>query len=153
MVTITGTGFSGLTSVKFGTTGGIAPTSVTPTRITIGSPAHAAGVVDIRVTTPGGTSNVTPADRFTYMARPNITRISPAGGPVAGGTMVTITGTGFTGLTSVKFGTTGGIAPTSVTPTRITIGSPAHAAGAVDIRVTTPGGTSNVTPADRFTYT
>ena len=37
---------------------------------------------------------------------PAITGISPSSGPFTGGTVVTITGSGFTGATSVKFGTT-----------------------------------------------
>ncbi|RYY15330.1 MAG: hypothetical protein EON55_06560, partial [Alphaproteobacteria bacterium] len=37
-------------------------------------------------------------------ASPAVTAISPTGGPVGGGTSVTLTGTGFTGATAVKFG-------------------------------------------------
>ena len=37
---------------------------------------------------------------------PTITGVSPASGPTTGGTSVTITGTGFTGATAVKFGAT-----------------------------------------------
>jgi hypothetical protein len=39
-------------------------------------------------------------------ATPAITRLSPATGPTTGGTLVTITGTSFTGSTAVVFGTT-----------------------------------------------
>ena len=47
--------------------------------------------------------------------RPTITSFTPTVGPAAGGTTVTITGTNFTGATSVKFGTT---AAASFTVTR-----------------------------------
>ena len=153
-VTIIGTGFTGATAVKFGITKNTTfLTVVSATKITVRSPAHAAGVTDVTVTTPGGTSTTSIADRFTYAARPNVTGISPASGPGTGGTRVTLTGTGFTGATAVKFGTTAGTSLTVNSSTRITITSPAHAAGTVDVRVTTPGGTSAVSIADRFRYT
>jgi hypothetical protein len=153
LVTITGTGFTGATAVRFGGSAGTNRTVVSATQITVRSPAHAAGPVDIRVTTPGGTSTIAAGDKFTYVAAPTITNISPASGPRAGGTLVTITGTGFTGATAVKFGGSAGSSRTVVSATQITVRSPAHAAGTVDIRVTTPGGTSAVAAGDRFTYT
>jgi hypothetical protein len=54
--------------------------------------------VDVRVTTTGGTSAAVAGDRFTYVAAPAVTSISPTSGPAAGGTSVTITGTGFYGV-------------------------------------------------------
>ena len=38
-------------------------------------------------------------------AIPAVTNVSPAQGPTSGGTTVSITGSGFTGATAVKFGT------------------------------------------------
>ena len=64
------------------------------------------GTVDVTVTAPGGTSATSPADQFTYVAGPTVTGLSPTFGPSVGGTLVTITGTGFTGATEVDFGTT-----------------------------------------------
>src|SRR5438094_7589497 len=82
---------------------------------------------------------------------PVVTGVSPSSGPSTGGTTVTITGTAFDCVTSVTFG---GVAATiiSSTSTQIVVTSPAHAAGTVDVIVTTPGGTSAATPADHFTY-
>ena len=154
VVTITGTGFTGTTAVKFGTTKNITPlTVVSASRITVKSPAHAAGVTHVTVNTPGGTSATSTADLFTYAVRPNVTALSPPSGPRTGDTRVTVTGTGFTGATAVKFGTTAGTGLTVNSSTKITVTSPAHAAVNVDIRVTTPGGTSVVAVADRFMYT
>ena len=104
------------------------------------------------VTTPGGTSATSAADQFTYDPIPTVTSISPTGGPVAGGTTVTITGTGFTGVTAVKFGTAAATSYTVVSATSITAVSPVGTAGTVDITVTTPGGTSATSAADKFTY-
>jgi hypothetical protein len=83
---------------------------------------------------------------------PTVVSISPATGGTAGGTLVTITGTGFTGATSVKFG---GQAVTSfkvVSDTEITTDAPEGAVGMVDVTVTTPFGTTAVIAGDEFTY-
>ena len=92
----------------FGSTTATTYTVNNGTSITATSPAGSAGTVDITVTTPGGTSGTSSADYYTYAAVPTVTGISPASDPVAGGTSVTITGTGYTGVTAVKFGSTGG---------------------------------------------
>ncbi len=153
LVTIYGTGFAGAKAVRFGGTAGTGITVVSASRITVRSPAHAAGTVYVTVTTPNGTSAPAAGVRFTYAPRPTVTARSPATGPVAGGTLVTISGTGFAGATAVRFGGIAGTAMTIVSANRITVRSPAHAAGNVYITVTTAGGTSAVAPANRFTYT
>ena len=43
---------------------------------------------------------------FTFLPAPTVSGLAPNFGPEAGGTSVVITGTGFTGATAVKFGTT-----------------------------------------------
>jgi hypothetical protein len=83
---------------------------------------------------------------------PVITNVSPASGPTAGGTVVTITGNFFTGATSVKFGTTAATSFTVNSGTSITATAPAGTLGTVDIFITTPLGTSTVTPSGKFTY-
>ncbi len=80
-----------------------------------------------------------------------VTGLSPTTGPTAGGTLVTITGTGFTGATAVDFGTTPATNLTVVNDTTITADSPAGT-GTVDVTVTTPVGTSATSSADQFTY-
>jgi IPT/TIG domain len=149
-VTITGTGLSGATAVDFGTTAATA-VSCTATSCTVTSPAGAAGTVNVTVTTPGGTSPTSAADQYTYIAPPAVTAISPASGPAAGGTVVTITGTSLSGATAVDFGTTAATA-VSCTATSCNVTSPAGAAGIVDVTVTTPVGTSAVSSAGRYTY-
>jgi hypothetical protein len=81
---------------------------------------------------------------------PTVTGISPTSGPAAGGTPVTITGTGFTGATAVAFGGQA-VAPNVVSDTQISATSP-PGAGTVDVTVTGPGGTSATSNADKFTY-
>jgi hypothetical protein len=153
-VTITGYNFDGATAVKFGS---VAATSFLVlseqgTMIYAVSPAQAAGTQYVFVTTPAGTNATGPGDQFRYQNVPKVTAISPTSGPVAGGTTVTITGTGFTGATAVKFGPTAATSFTVVSSTEITVVSPADAARTRYIFVTTPGGTSLTSPADQFTY-
>jgi heme/copper-type cytochrome/quinol oxidase subunit 2 len=81
---------------------------------------------------------------------PTIASILPTSGSIAGGTVVTITGTGFLANATVKFG---GVAATnvSVTSTSITATAPVHAAGKVDVLVTNPDSQSATLPQS-FTY-
>ena len=83
---------------------------------------------------------------------PVLSNVSPAGGSHLGGTSVTISGSYFTGTTTVRFGGTG-VAFTVTSDTSITATAPAGTKGnVVDITVTTPGGTTTAMPADQFTY-
>ena len=109
--------------------------------------------VSLKAANAYGNTTVTKTRYITVVARPTVTAVSPAGGPTAGGTRVTVTGTKFTGATAVRFGTMAGTALTVNSSTKITLRSPAHAAGVVDVTVTTPGGTTAISTANRFTYT
>ena len=157
-VTITGSGFTGATAVTFGSTTA-SFSFVNDSTITATSPAGS-GVVDVTVITPGGTSATSPSDQFTYAATPAptttsapaVTGVSPNSGPAAGGTQVTISGSGFTGATAVNFGSSAATGGTVNSDTSITATSPAGSAGAVDVTVVTPGGTSATSSNDQFTY-
>ena len=81
-----------------------------------------------------------------------VSSVSPDFGPPSGGTAVTITGTGFTGTTSVKFGATAAASFTVANDATINAVSPAHAVGTVDLTVTNASGTSLITSSDHFTY-
>ncbi len=82
---------------------------------------------------------------------PLVMGMSPTSGPTAGGTTVTINGSGFTGATFVYFGSTSA-AFTVNSDTSISATSPAEPAGTVDVTVVTPGGTSATSSADQFTF-
>jgi len=97
------------------------------------------------ITGTTGTITVSPAPPV-----PTFSGIAPASGSTTGRTTVTITGTGFTGVSAITFD---GIAVSSFTvnsANQITATTPAHAAGAVNVTVTTRGGTATGTGA--FTY-
>ncbi|MFS2109740.1 IPT/TIG domain-containing protein [Sphingomonas sp. Sphisp140] len=150
-VTITGTNLSGTTAVTFGGTPATGYTVNSATQITATAPAGT-GTVDVRATTVGGTSATSAGDQYTYIPAPAITSVSPTAGPTGGGTTVTITGTNLSGATAVTFGASPATGFTVNSATQITATAPAGAAGTVDIRVTTPSGTSATSVADQYTY-
>jgi hypothetical protein len=80
-----------------------------------------------------------------------VDRIAPAGGPVAGGTVVQIYGVGLAGSTGVLFGTAQGTAFTANNDSLLTVTSPSRPAGVVDVIVQHPAG--NVVKGAAFTYT
>jgi hypothetical protein len=151
-VSVTGTNFTGATTVKFGSANAKSFTVNSESSITAVSPAETAGTVDVTVTTPGGASAASAADQFTYLPLPTVTGVSPKEGSVAGGTSVTITGTNFGGATAVAFGSVSGTSFTVNSESSITAVSPAETAGTVNLTVTTPNGTSAISTADRFKF-
>lgn len=86
---------------------------------------------------------------------PAVTSLNPTGGSTAGGNLVNVYGakfTGTTGATGVKFGATNATNYTVVSDSHIVATAPAATAGAKDVTVTTPGGTSPNTSADDYLY-
>jgi hypothetical protein len=110
--------------------------------------------VDVTVTVGGQTSATSSADEFTYDTTPTVTQVSPKGGKASGGTVVTVTGTGFLSATGVKFGANAGTSMTVSSDTSLTITSPSGTVTGtpVDIEVTNTTGTSSAVTADQFTY-
>lgn len=142
-VTITGTNFTGATAVSFGGTAAASFTVVSATQINA-VVASGGATGNISATTPGG--SVMSAGTFTFIPAPTITSFTPMSAQM--GQTVTITGTNFTGASSVRFG---GIIASSFTvdsPTQITAQVAAGASGLV--RVVTPGG---ITTLAGFTFT
>ena len=101
------------------------------------SPAGASSAVGLLLTASNGTPP--PA--------PTVTGLSPTSGSTAGGTTVTITGTNFSGVTGVKFGTVAGTGVVDNSTTSITVTSPAESAGTVDVTVTAGRGHERHQPA------
>jgi hypothetical protein len=153
-VIITGTNFTGATAVNFGQYAASSYTVNSATQITAVAPPQAAGTVDLQITTIAGTSAIGSADHFTYNAAavPAVTSLSTSSGPTGGGTNITITGTGFTGATAVKFGSVAATSFTVAADGSIFAIAPAGAAGTVDVRVTTFAGTSSTGTGDQLTY-
>jgi len=102
-------------------------------------PQGAVGPVDVTLTTPGGIAMA--AIPYIYAPVPVITALDPNSGPLVGGNMMTISGSGFTNASKVTFG------GQSVnfgfnSNGQIILLVPSGTVGPVEIMVTTPGGTS-----------
>jgi RHS repeat-associated protein len=97
-------------------------------------------------------SRLTAVTSTTKIPTPVVSGLTPNTGPAAGGTTVTITGTGFTGATAVAFGSQPASTFTVVSDTTITATAP-PGTGTTDVTVTAPGGTTVTAAADQFTYT
>lgn len=152
-VTLSGANFAAGATVTFG---GVAASNVSvasASSITVTTPAHAAGAVDVVVRNADG-QVATLTGAFTYEAPVSpvtLTGISPSSGQTSGGTTITLTGNGFAQGATV---TVGGLAATDVrvaSETSLTAITPAHSSGAVDVVVSNPGGQS-ATLTRAFTY-
>jgi YVTN family beta-propeller protein len=141
-VTIKGTSLAGATAVTFN---GIAASFTVKGMQILATVPSGATTGRVAVTTPGGTA--TSSTDFTVISPPTITSFTPQSGPV--GTSVTITGTNFTGATTVKIGNSGAVFTVN-SSTSITATVP-KSAKTGPISVTTPAGTA--TSASNFTVT
>lgn len=111
-------------------------------------PAGTAGAADVTVTTSVGSDTLT--DGYTYVEAPTADSIDPDHGPEAGGTTVTVTGTGFIdGATTVTVGDEAATDVVVVSDTELTFVTPAGTGNAA-VTITTPGGDAVVDGG--FTY-
>jgi hypothetical protein len=92
----------------------------------------------------------------TPLARPTISVLPVASGTTEGGTTVTLRGANFVHVSAVLFGTTAGTRVSVAGPTKLTVRSPQHVPGRVNVRVVVSykGSTSESahSAADLFTY-
>ena len=93
-----------------------------------------------------GTISVVPG-----VCGPAVSTISPTWGPIAGGSLVTISGSCFVNGATVSFGGTPAAGVTVTSSTTITATAPAHAAGVVNVVVTNPD-TQSTTVTNGFLY-
>ena len=144
-MTITGTNFSGASSVTFGGVGAsFSVLSATQINATVPSGAVAGKV---SVTTAAGTG--TSAANFTPTL--SITAVSPASGPY--GTVVTISGVGFTSSSSVKFNGIAATARTFVSATQLRATVPSTATSGVVSVTNTTGAVGTVRSPTIYTVT
>ncbi len=83
---------------------------------------------------------------------PSISSINPNSGSLNGGTSVTIQGTGFQSGATVTIGGVNATGVTVASGSQVTATTPAHAPGAVDVRVRNPGSGGSATLTGGFTY-
>jgi hypothetical protein len=88
---------------------------------------------------------------MTSAATPTVTKVSPKKISSAGGTTVSITGANLSEASAVMFGSVPAQSFLATSKSIVAV-APAHVAGAVDVTVTTPGGTSAASPRDRIAF-
>lgn len=151
-VGIGGKHFTGASAVRFGATPATSFTVKSDIKIEAIAPPGSEGRVDVTVTTPEGTSAAGRDDHFTYVPPgPYVTEVTPEEGTIEGGRPVKISGVDLAGASEVSFGG----APATfevVSAEGIEATSPPGVAPVVDVRVTTPAGTSPANAGDRYTY-
>jgi hypothetical protein len=153
-VTISGSGFVAGATVTIGGNAATAVAVLNSTTVTAVTPSHAAGTVSVIVTNPANGRAVLRAATSTAPrcpGPPTVTSTSPAGGPLAGGSLVTIKGTGFNSGATATFAGAGAVATTFVDSTTLRATTPANSAGIKSLTVTNPGGLSGVL-ANGFFY-
>lgn len=156
-VTITGTELFAASAVHFGSLEATSLVVLSASKIRAVSPAKeggVAGVVDVTVTTPEGTSAITTVDRFTY--KPTVTGISPTAGPANKRTLMTVTGSGF--APSMTFGfvpTQRGIKPSPAScpvTTECSFLGPVRNPSTAEVRAIVGSIKSKANPAVKFTW-
>lgn len=151
VVTITGSNFASGATVSFGGSPASNVSFVNSTQLKAATPAHAAGSVAVAVTNPDGTNAVL-AGGFTFgTATFSVNSVSPISGPAAGGTTVTISGSGFQTGASVNFGGLGATSVSLTNSSTLVAVTPVHSSASVTVTVTNPSGASATLPSG-FTY-
>ena len=162
-VTVIGNRFAGVTQVYFGSVPALSFKFLKVKALTAVAPPHTAGRFEITVTTPGGTSPPEGCahglcaiyDHFKYLD-PSISEVSPNHGPVAGGTLVSITGAGFpVGLaeSTFEFGSSATGPAECISIESCTVPTPAQKhPGPQAVSVTIGGYRNKKSTAPRFTY-
>ncbi len=101
-------------------------------QVTTLAPRHAVGVVPVEITTSAGSSSL--ADAYRYYEALEIIRLTPARGPVEGGTFVEVSGEGFAqGMTAYLGGVE--LQIDVVSNTSFSFTAPAGSGGAAELRI------------------
>ncbi|MBN9341004.1 MAG: IPT/TIG domain-containing protein, partial [Comamonadaceae bacterium] len=152
-VTLTGSGFSPGTSVTFGGTLASSVTIINATTLTAVTPAYTNGSLTVDVVVDNGVSNATLTGGFTYQAMaPSLSTITPNNGPLAGGTTITLNGSGFTPGTQVTIGSVPALSITVTNSTTLTAVVPTYISGNLAKDVTVDNGQGSATVNAGFTY-
>ena len=157
--TITGEYFTeagGDLSVRFGNAEASIVTRVDDQTLTCFSPLSAVpGLVDVTVGNNNGESSLPNA--FYYIPAPILDNVTPGSGTIAGGTLLTVTGSGFTavgaGTTILTLDGELVVNPVIVNDTTITCETPPGSAlGLVDMRIVNGNGSSTLSNAFEYTF-
>jgi hypothetical protein len=148
-ITVQGDNLIDVTRIAFGAKSAPHFTVRSPHTMRVVVPAHPSGSVHLVVHTRYGASA---PQNFTYTDVATVDAVAPSSGSASGGDQVTITGTNFVNVQQVTFGAASGSSPVVTSATSLTVTTPAHDAGVVNVHVITASGKSATVAADRFSY-
>lgn len=140
-ITLSGANFQTGARVTVAGLPAFAPVVVDPNTISVVTNSGPPGVADVVVQNPD-TQEGTLTDGYTYDPSPSLSSISPGSGTTAGGTVITLIGSGFRAGATVQFATTEATAVTVVSPTQLQATTPARPLGVVTVRVRNDDGQS-----------
>ncbi|HZL99414.1 MAG TPA: matrixin family metalloprotease [Planctomycetota bacterium] len=149
-VTITGAGFTGATSVKFGgidadsfiVNSNTSITAVTP-------PGVFFTTVDVMVADSDGSDTLPASFFYSFDPPPDITAVTPSQGTTDGGTRVEVSGPSVVGVADVQFNGVSGTELVVTSATTLGVTTPPGVEGPVDV---TAIGTGSDTLVGGFTY-
>ena len=149
-VTIRGSGFVGTLTVHFGTRPAKLFRVVSSSEIVVIAPPGS-GTAYVTVSAAGVSSRTTAPGRYTFVAAPTISNLTPTVGPTKGGTKVTIWGSGFVGTLTVHFGTRPAKLFRVVSSSEIVVIAP-PGSGTVYVTVSASGVSSRKVTAGKYHY-
>jgi hypothetical protein len=170
-IKITGTNFVAGATVEIGQGSGAGPTAIPASKVVVVSPTEITavtgggakpGTFNLYVIDSGGTSPANTGDDYTYIGGPTVSSVSPASGPVNGGTSIKITGTNFVAGATVEIGQGSGAGPTAIPASKVVVVSATEITattgggakpGTFNLYVIDSGATSLANTGDDFTYT
>ena len=152
LVAVTGLNLLPTSTVWFGGTPANETIYGGPSGLGVTLPASAAGTMDVTIKTPGFPDSVL-EKAFTFIGagEPSITAVAPSSGPTEGGIVVAVVGENLLPTSQVVFGSVAATTVYSSGKGGISVLLPAGEAGAVDVRIVTPGYPDSVLEKG-FTY-
>jgi len=153
LVLVTGQNFAVGATVHFGATESPSVTRLDALHLVAQTPASAPGFADVKVTNPDGKSSVLSA-AFQFVVGSgaiSLSAITPASGPVTGGTYAVLTGAGFKPGVAVYVGSVPASSVKYLAADQLSVKVPAGQAGPADVAAVNPDGGTAVLPA-AFSY-
>jgi len=143
-ITLIGSGFTSAATVTIGGAPATGLQLLGGATLSVTTPPGAVGPAPIVVTQGGMTATLPLGFWYFDPSRmgptPQLTRVTPALGPAAGGSTVLVTGSGFATGAKVYFGNDASASVTFVSATSLTAVTPMGTPGPVDVRVQNPDG-------------
>lgn len=150
LITLSGTNFFTSPTVLVNDVAATNVSRVSATQLTAVTPPGTPGIVTVAVANLDGQQAALMA-AYAYDAAPSIASVTPARGPVGGGTRITIHGADFQPGAWVHIGGAPAVATTVVDANTLITTTPSGGAGAVDVEVTNVDAQRGVASAG-FTY-